>query len=83
MVARISCCHAKSRVHVDLEKIGDNNSATRSEEMRSKINLFFVQQMILSCVQLYPAAGPLSFELSGGLDFYNKWRHGSFLTGVI
>jgi hypothetical protein len=41
MVARISCCHAKSRVHVDLEKIGDNNSATRSEEMRSKINLFF------------------------------------------
>ena len=84
MVARISCCHAKSRVHVDLEKIGDNNSATRSEEMRSKINLFFVQQMIKLCTTL-SSCGPLSFEfeLSGGLDFYNKWRHGSFLTGVV
>jgi hypothetical protein len=43
-----------------------------------------MQQMIFKCcVQLYLAAGPLSFELSGGLDFYNKWRHGSFLTGVV
>jgi hypothetical protein len=71
MVARISCCHAKSRVHVDLEKIGDNNSATRSEEMRSKINLFFdATDDFKCCVQLYPAAGPLSFE---SLSFREDW----------